>query len=133
MQCDISLHCACKLAFKSPSLAYPCVYFSCSSNALTLTSVPLTFPSSRDKARNAKYIAQTQCGGHSYSSFLCHRTALVLYISRFFQCLTSGSWCSVGEALQQEKVTSSPGDQSPGEISVFSFSLLDKSRRNLKA
>jgi len=32
----------------------------------------------------------------------------------------------VGEALQQEKVTPSSGHQSPGEISIFSFSVLDK-------
>lgn len=119
MPCDISLHSAFKLAFQSLSLA--CVCFSCSSNALTVPSVPLTFLSSRDKVRNAKHRPKA-VRGHPSFLFSCHRTLCAPYNSKLFQIL--GWWCLVGEALRQ-KVTSSLGI-GEGERSGFSFSLLDK-------
>lgn len=114
MQCDISLHSAFKLAFQSLNLAYPSVCFSCSSNALTAPSASLTFLSSRDKVRNAKH-GTNAVRGHPSSFFLCHRALCASYTSKFFPQLTLGSWCLVGEALRQEKVTSSQGHQSPSE------------------
>lgn len=76
MQCDISLRSAFKLAFQSLSLSYPCVYFSCFSNALIVPSVPLTFLSSRDKVRIAKHRTNA-VRGHPSSFFLCYRTLCV--------------------------------------------------------
>lgn len=108
MQCDISLHCACKLAFESPSPAYPCVYFSCSSNALTLTSASLTFPSSEDKARNAKYSTN-----NPKSSFLCHSNVFFRTFPKFLPCVIFGTQHLVGGALQQEKVTPILGTSEP--------------------
>lgn len=125
MQCDISLHCACKLDFKSPSLAYPCVYFSCSSNALTLTSVPLAFPSSRHKARNAEYSINTVCGASIFFFFMpqnCTCSVCTSPNSSSVWHLDHGVWW----VKHWWEVTPSSQHQIPGEISGFSFSLLDK-------
>lgn len=126
MQCDISLHSASKLAFQSLSLAHPCVCFSCSSNALTVPSVPLTFLSSRDKVRNAKHRTNA-VRGHPSSLGLCHKTLFSIHL-QILPKLTLGSRCLLGEAPRQEKVTSSLRHQSPGERERcgFSFSLQDR-------